>query len=101
MAKKAAEEILGGATTDSKATHDEASEEVVKDVASPQQTKRKLTKGGFVATGAEVVAADKGKQATTATAVVPMAEGQDKAIAEKEGRKTKAKGKVDEAKSRK
>ncbi|GAB2268448.1 hypothetical protein Dimus_003407 [Dionaea muscipula] len=77
MTKKAAEEILAGASTDSEATQkDRATEEVVKDVALPQQKKRKLTKCGVtVATGSEIAAADKGKKATAAMAVVPVAEG--------------------------
>ncbi|GAB2290256.1 hypothetical protein Dimus_024538, partial [Dionaea muscipula] len=43
-------------------TNDEAAEEVVKDVASPQQKKRKLTEGGAaVVTGSETTAIAKGR----------------------------------------
>ncbi|GAB2299512.1 hypothetical protein Dimus_033578, partial [Dionaea muscipula] len=79
-------------------TNDEATDEVVKDVALPLQKKRKLTNGVTVATGSETVAADKRKKVTAAMAVVPMAEGQD-TTAEKEGRKTRGRGMAGDAKS--
>ncbi|GAB2294794.1 hypothetical protein Dimus_028987, partial [Dionaea muscipula] len=56
---------------------------------------------GSVATGAKVVTADKGKKATAAMAVVPVAEGRDTTATEKVGKKTRGREKVDEAKSRK
>ncbi|GAB2271350.1 hypothetical protein Dimus_006191, partial [Dionaea muscipula] len=79
---------------------DEAKKEVVKDVASPQQKKRKLTKRGVeVVSGSETAATDKAKKGTTAMAVTPVAEGQDIAAAEKVGRKTRGRRKTRDAKS--
>ncbi|GAB2275624.1 hypothetical protein Dimus_010381 [Dionaea muscipula] len=81
-------------------TNDEAAEEGVKDVASPQQKKRKLTKGGApVVTESETAFVDKGKKGTATMAVIPVAGIQDEVGAEKEGRKTRGRGKTGDAKS--
>ncbi|GAB2287710.1 hypothetical protein Dimus_022073, partial [Dionaea muscipula] len=64
-----------------------------------KKKQRNLVKGGSVATGSETAVANKGKEVTTTIAVVPVAEGQDTAGAEREGWKTRGREKTGDAKS--